>query len=225
MKAMGRVAAALTLGGTTGVAATAPMWILLSVVFLSLQDASSFIAIGTMFIIGPLLFVGAATAWGLVVAQVASVRRGPLVRCALRLVLLAIAVGIGMDLSQAFIHTVEPWHRLAIHAVFTITFTVGLAVFMGVTAAVTERRVAELRAGQSATAWWDPVAGLAAAGGAFAAAVGAVQLGWAVQHEMAVSMLWPLYLVRFAGTACGGAVLGWRLPREVDPGTSEEASH
>lgn len=204
------VRSALGLGAVTAAAVTVPLWLMLVhlVVAVDLASAPTWVSV----LVGAALMLALlalpAVAWGWTVARLAGAPPRPVVRATVRMgLLLAVPVGLGVDLSQLLIDVVWQWHRLAVHVVFTVAFALGLAVFLG---RVSRRVVMEVPNGPppGPTGW--SVAAATAAGVVLGAVV-AIPLDWAVVVAMGRRMLQPLFLVLVTGMAAGGATLGAAL--------------
>lgn len=199
--------AALAGAVLTMAAVTLPLWVAFTVLadVVDLADLPTWVAVLLGVTMLCALLAGPAVAWGWGVARIAGAPARPVIRVALRTgVLLAIPVGIGIDLTQLLIDVVWRSHPLAVHGVFAAAFAAGLALFLGRVSSRTARVLpsgpAPGRAGR--------VVAAATAVGALAGALLAVPLDWAVVVGMGRRMLLPLYLVLVTGSGAGGAALG-----------------
>jgi hypothetical protein len=208
--------ARMLVGLATVAAVLTPLWLTLSVLTTRL-DMSSWPTWASL-VVGLTAFAtvlaAPAVAWGVIVADLSGTSRAAMARTSVRAGLLtALPVGIGVDLSQVFIDSVSPWHRLAVHALFTAAFAGGLALFIGVVAARVGALVERSRTGQPArTSGGGPVrAAATTALGVVLASLLAVAVGWDVQPGMGRRMLQPLYLVVAGGALAGGWAMGRTL--------------
>lgn len=215
-----RWAAPTVVAVATGIAATAPLWLAFSVLsrHLDLSRLPTWAAFSVGLPLFAALLVVPAVVWGLVVAAVVRSPRRPVVRAAiLGGVLPALPVAVAVDVSQALIDTVRPWHRLAVHGLFTVAFGAGLAVLLVVLTGRVRSAVGSGQAPAASAATLVREVAWATVLGTVSSSAMAVALGWVVEPGIGRRMLLPLYLVVVGGTAAGGAALGRRLPRSAGP--------
>jgi hypothetical protein len=218
--ARGPWAAAAGLAITTAAAITLPLVALLAGPWARLPSTVTPGLVAYRAAVAHLVLAGVAVLWGVGVVRV--VRPAPdrpsrvLLAAARTGVLLALPTAFAIDVTQLLLGVVDPWHRRAVHGLFTLAFAGGLAAFLGIVSWRVARALTRDGRDPARLAGVGRRVALATAAGVVAGSALALAIDWPVHRPMGREMLHPLYLVMVTGGAAGGARLAWVLRTRLD---------